>query len=77
MTIHLSIERDRMSELHKSGRYRCKLIASDGRRLFMSTRNAGSVASAKRDAEDLFGAIAWRDTEQQDVRAEATIEVER
>jgi hypothetical protein len=75
MTIHLTIERDRMSEFHKSSRYRCKLSAN-GRRIFMSTRNAGSVTLAKRDAEELFDQpIPWREVDHPEIRSEADIKL--
>lgn len=76
MTIHLSIERDLAAGPHKSGRFRCKLrAAKDGPNLFTSTRNAGSVSTAKRDAELLLGEIDWLEApEGGTIRATAEVE---
>lgn len=63
---------------HKSGRFRCKLRAAmNGPALFMSARNAGSVTTAKRDAEELLGEIDWREeAEGGTIRATAEVGVD-
>lgn len=57
MTIHLTIERDQAAGYHKSSRFRCALHAH-GKRIFVSTRNAGSVTLAKREADPVVRARA-------------------
>lgn len=78
MRLYLSIERDLAAGLHKSGRFRCKIASAEkGPNLFMSTRAAGSVTLAKRDAENIFGEIAWKDASNGDaIRSSAEIEIE-
>lgn len=73
MTINIYIERDLAAGGHKSSRFRCKLGIGE-ERVFMSTRNRGSVTAAKRDAEDLFGEdLMWRDVDDPVVRAETEL----
>lgn len=75
MTLHIRVERDRIeSEKHKSPRYRVRIATShDGVAVLMSTRNNGSVAAAKSDAEELFGELSWSDVDDLSLRATAEV----
>lgn len=76
----ITIERENSTPTPgKSPRYRARVrAAKNGHPLLVSARNCGSVSIAKREVEDLFGPLRWRDlTDQRDpdwlagLRAEA------
>lgn len=77
MKINITIEKDLGGRTDTAARFRAKL-AVGGKKLFSSTRAAGSVTIAKRDAEDLLGPLEWRDVSQpgSEIRAVAEIELD-
>jgi len=81
----ISIEREQATPTPgKSPRCRARVRATkDGYALLVSGRNCGSVSIAKREVENLFGALAWIDITTQSfpdwiagLRAEATYDVQ-
>jgi hypothetical protein len=79
ITIERQLEHTRPSSA--GARFRVKVRAQpQAPALLMSTRNCQSVAHAKREAEVLFGEIAWKDEIQTPdnpfVRASGFVEIE-
>jgi hypothetical protein len=76
-TIYITIERERENRSSREGsRYRIKVRAQPGGpSLLMSPLPRQSVASAKSEAEIVFGQLDWRETEG-DVRSSAVLEME-
>jgi hypothetical protein len=76
VTIYVYIERDLAAGEHKSSRFRCKLAVPGNMASFMSVRNYGSIAAAKRNAEELFKrSLNWHGVDDPVVRVASELEL--
>jgi len=76
--LYISVERDRLARASSEGaRFRVLVrIQPAARPLLVSTSFCSSVARGKREAEAVFGELAWRE-ETTDVKASAFLEATR
>jgi hypothetical protein len=75
-SVYITVERDRFARSSAAGaRFRVKVrLQPGGPPLLMSAHLCSSVASARREAEAIFGKLAWTELEGE-TRASAILEV--